>query len=272
MDVTPREAGRDDLIKSCCAAAWESEAAGWLLGESFHPGGLALTERLGRALELTPKMRVLDLACGRGASALHLAERFGCAVLGIDLSEGNVEAARGRADARGLASKVLFQRGDGDATPFPDASFDAIICECAFCLFPDKARAAREIARLIKPGGVLGLADIVRLQAPPAEFDSLASWIACVADAQPIDALTEIFGAAGLAATGVETHGEALIALVDEVRGRLFGAEILAGLQKISWPGFDFANANRLARLARDAARRGALGYATLTMRKAEAD
>lgn len=268
--MTFRESAPRDFIKSCCAATWESEAAGVLLGDSFHPGGLALTERLGIALELAPGTRVLDLACGRGTSALFVAERFGCEVVGIDLSEGNIEAARKRALASELVSKVWFERGDGEKTRFPDESFDAIICECGFCLFPEKAKVAREIVRLLRRGGRLGISDLIRAQTLPAEFDSLASWIACVADAQPIEVLIEIFSAAGLAATAVETHDDALIILINEVRSRLFGAEILAGLQKISWPNFDFKTANLLARLAREAARRGALSYASLTMRKGE--
>jgi arsenite methyltransferase len=270
--VTFGERSPSDLIKGCCATAWESDAASWLLGDSFHPGGLTLTERLGRALKLTPQTRVLDLACGRGTSALFLADCFGCEVVGIDLSEGNIQVARKRALSRGLASRVSFERRDGEMTCFPDEAFDAVLCECAFCLFPDKGKAAREIARLLRRGGFLGLSDIVRSDALPAEFDALESWIACVADAQPIETLVDVFGAAGLTLTNVENHREALTALVDDVRGRLFGAEVLSGLQKIRWPDFDFKAANRLARLAQDAALRGALSYASLTMRKSEAD
>ncbi len=51
-----------------------------LLGESFHPGGAALTERLGQLLALTPESRVLDAASGKGTSAVLLAQRFGCTV------------------------------------------------------------------------------------------------------------------------------------------------------------------------------------------------
>ena len=66
-------------IKMCCAAAYQSEWATWLLGESFHPGGVALTEHLGRTLGLTPNMRVLDVAAGKGTSAIYLAQTFSVA-------------------------------------------------------------------------------------------------------------------------------------------------------------------------------------------------
>ena len=71
-------------IKSCCAALYETDYARLLLGDSFHPGGLELTERLGKQLGLRPGQRVLDVASGTGATAVFLAERFGCHVVGLD--------------------------------------------------------------------------------------------------------------------------------------------------------------------------------------------
>ena len=58
-----------DQIKACCAAAYSSPAARLLLGDSLHPGGAALTARLGRALGVAPGDVVVDVACGPGASA-----------------------------------------------------------------------------------------------------------------------------------------------------------------------------------------------------------
>jgi arsenite methyltransferase len=92
--VTP-ESGAGDIspsvVKQCCAALYESDAAKLLLGASFHPGGTRLTERLGQILNLTPQTRVLDVASGKGASALFLAARFGCEVVGIDYGGKNIE-------------------------------------------------------------------------------------------------------------------------------------------------------------------------------------
>jgi len=67
-----------EVRKSCCADAYSGEWARLLLGDAFHPGGAALTERLGRVLGLAPGMRVLDVATGKGTSALFLARTFGC--------------------------------------------------------------------------------------------------------------------------------------------------------------------------------------------------
>src|SRR4051812_38201157 len=143
--------------KACCAAAYESDWARLLLGDSFHPGGLALTERLGRLLGLGPTDRVLDVACGPGTSALHLAATFGCRVVGVDLGAANLARAAAEAERRGLAALATFEPGDAERLPFPAASFDAVVCECSFCLFPAKTVAAAEFARVLRPGGRLGL-------------------------------------------------------------------------------------------------------------------
>ena len=128
-------------IKSCCAQLYEQDFVRLLLGDSFHPGGLGLTTQLGQALVFKPGLRVLDGASGTGTSALHLAETFECEVVGVDYGGDNVRVANEAATARGLSGRVRFQQGDSERLPFEDASFDAIICECAFCTFPDKARA-----------------------------------------------------------------------------------------------------------------------------------
>ena len=62
-----------------------------LLGDTLHPGGLGLTHRLGKLAGIEPDDMVLDLACGRGTSALALARSFYCRVIGADLGRGAIE-------------------------------------------------------------------------------------------------------------------------------------------------------------------------------------
>src|SRR5258708_16188843 len=118
-----------DTVKSCCATLYESDLAKLLLGDSFHPGGLALTERLGQLLKLTAESRVLDVASGKGTSAIFLAERFGCEVIGIDYGKQNVDEANRGSAAKRLGRRGRLERADPEPEPVPDTSFRAGTCD-----------------------------------------------------------------------------------------------------------------------------------------------
>ena len=207
-------------VKQCCAGLYESDAARLLLGDSFHPGGTILTERLGQILNLTAQSRVLDVAAGRGTSAFHLAERFGCMVVGIDYGWKNVEYAVQAAKDRGIHDRVFFQQADAEHLPLADRSFDAVICECAFCTFPNKRVAADEFARVLRVGGRVGVSDLTRSGALAPDLDGLLSWIACIADAHPAATYAELLTVSGLKVCAIEEHGKVLREFVDQVRLR----------------------------------------------------
>jgi arsenite methyltransferase len=265
--ATPRDAGE---IKQCCARLYESEIVSRLLGDSFHPGGAALTERLGRLLRITPDSLVLDAASGNGASALLIAQRFGCAVIGVDLSTHNVDRANAEAGRLGLAGRVRFTVGDAERLPLDDASVDAVICECAFCTFPDKQAAANEFARVLKRGGRVGLSDITRAPLPAGELADLMAWVACIGDARPADIYAERLIAAGLVDVAVENHDAALVEMIRDIGKRLLTVDILRGLGKLELEGIDLAAANRLARQALVAVNEKRLGYAVVCAAKSE--
>jgi ubiquinone/menaquinone biosynthesis C-methylase UbiE len=255
-------------LKQCCARLYESEAARWLLGDTFHPGGFALTERVGTQLGLQAGDRVLDVASGRGAGAIYLAERFGCDVTGIDYGAANVATSNADAAARGLGDRVRFQRGDAEALPFSSGTFDALVCECAFCTFPDKARAAGEFARVLGPGGRVGITDLTRATELRDELQGLLAWIACIADARPVSEYESYLRHAGFSMTLVEPHSEALRELVQQVRSRLLATEIMHGLGKIDIPELDLDAARTMAKAAWQAIEREELGYVLITAAK----
>ena len=273
--LPPREGGLPagapappDELKACCAAAYEDEWARLLLGDSLHPGGLALTEHLGTRLELPEGSTLLDVACGRGASAVHLAGRFGWRVVGLDLAPESLRAARSEANgAAGEAASVHFVQGDGEQLPLADRSVDAISCECALCTMPDKERALAEFQRVLRPGGVVGIADLTRSGELPAELSSLLGWVACVADARPLEEYTALLSNAGLTPVTVERHDRALADLVAGIRKKLLIAEVMARLGRAPVDAADVATAKRLARLAEQSVAAGTLGYGIVTAR-----
>ena len=258
----------DSEVKSCCGALYASDWARLLLGESFHPGGLRLTTRLGVLLELGPTDLVLDLAAGPGTSALFVGQRFGARVEGIDYSADVVEEARKRAVERGVAGRVRFHQGDAERLPFADETFDAVYCECAFCTFPNKPAAAAEIARVLRPGGRVGLADLTREGELPDELQTLLGWVACLGDARPIADYADYLVTAGFMPPIIEIQDEALGELLRQIRGKLLGAELLAKLGKLRLPVGDFEQAKKLALVAATAIERGHLGYSLLVARR----
>ena len=260
----------DAEIKACCANVYQSDWARLILGDSFHPGGVALTEQLGAAIGLAPGQRVLDVAAGQGTSAIHLAQHFGCTIVGVDYGAASVRKANEAAASAGVAHLVTFQQGDAEQLPVPDGTFDAVVCECAFCTFPDKPTAAAEFVRVLRPGGRVGLSDLTRQGAIPDDLHGLLAWIACIADAQPIDDYVRYLQAAGLGVDVVEAHDEALSAMVREIQGKLLGAELLVKLKKVELPDtLDFTQAKALAHSAASAIKASIFGYAVITATKA---
>jgi ubiquinone/menaquinone biosynthesis C-methylase UbiE len=260
--MTPPAESAD--LKSCCANLYESDFVRMLLGESFHPGGQRLTARLGELLGLRAGVRVLDVASGRGESAIFLAKTFGCEVVGVDLGPQNVNQANSRAASAGVAHLASFVEGDAERLDFPDTSFDAVVCECAFCTFPDKRGAASEFARVLRPGSTVALSDLTRTGPLPADLEGLLSWIACIADARPVEEYASYLLAAGFAVTTVEPHDDALVEMARDIQTRLLSIEVMSKLKKLDLPDVDFEQAKQLARVASNAIRQGLLGYAVI--------
>lgn len=109
--------------------------------------------RLVDAVGVKRGQRVLDVACGTGVVARTVADRLGGSgsVVGVDINEGML------AVARRVRPELEWRHGDAADLPFPDGSFDVVLCQAALMFFPDPVRALREMARVLEPGGTLGL-------------------------------------------------------------------------------------------------------------------
>jgi len=209
-----------EAFKRSCADSYESGLVGALLGDTLHPGGLRLTDRLADLAGITAKDRVVDVASGRGTTGIHLARTRGCRVVGIEYSRGLVAQAIDASTAA-RAPGVTFLEGDAEHLPLDDGSADVILCECSLCLFPDKRQAVHEMRRVLAPSGRLAIADIVldpdRL---PEAWRGWLARVACLAEARSLAQCQALLASAGFDSITGEPHPQVLRELVTGLQSR----------------------------------------------------
>jgi drug/metabolite transporter (DMT)-like permease/SAM-dependent methyltransferase len=142
--------------------------------DEFHIRGVEATRELAQALELAPGRRVLDVGSGIGGPARHLAGEFGCSVTGIDLTPDYVEVARMLTERTGLSHLVKYVQGDALSMPFEDAGFDVVVTQHAAMNIAAKPDLYGEVLRVLEPGGLFGVYDI--LQGPGGEVRYPTPW------------------------------------------------------------------------------------------------
>jgi demethylmenaquinone methyltransferase/2-methoxy-6-polyprenyl-1,4-benzoquinol methylase len=112
------------------------------------------------AVDPRPGQRVLDVATGTGLVAFELARRGGCEVVGLDQSEAMLAAARARlAAGPRFADRVTFVQGEAERLPFADGEFDALTFTYLLRYVDDRAATMRELARVVRPGGRIGMVE-----------------------------------------------------------------------------------------------------------------
>jgi ubiquinone/menaquinone biosynthesis C-methylase UbiE len=135
--------------------------------EVIMPGGIELTLEAERHLDLHSDTRLLSVACGTGELELYLAEKYGCAVTGIDIGEWAIKRAREKVAARGLGHLARFEIGDGNALRFATEAFDVVLCCGALCAFFDNG--LKEFHRVLAPGGRAAIMDVLWRRDPVPE-------------------------------------------------------------------------------------------------------
>ena len=159
--------------------------------------------------ELRDGETVLDLGSGGGIDVLLSARRVGPTgrAIGVDMTDEMLELARRNAADAG-ATNVEFRKGTIETLPVDDASVDVVISNCVINLAADKPAVFREIARVLRPGGRVGVSDVVADDAlSPAERAERGSFAGCIAGALSFSEYAAGLEAAGLTAVEIEsTH------------------------------------------------------------------
>jgi SAM-dependent methyltransferase len=191
----------------CCAPSGQA-AFGQVLYDELDRASLpdaAVLASLGcgnptAVAELKEGETVLDLGSGGGIDVLLSARRVGSTgfAYGLDMTDEMLELAQRNAIEAG-ATNVAFLKGRIEAIPLPDASVDVVISNCVINLSTDKAAVLAEIARVLRPGGRVGVSDVVADDSlNPAERAGRGSFAGCIAGA-----LSFAEYRAGLAAAGL---------------------------------------------------------------------
>jgi ubiquinone/menaquinone biosynthesis C-methylase UbiE len=191
----------------------------------FVPGFFAQwAPRLLDAAGVADGQRVLDVACGTGIVARGAADRVGTgSVVGLDLNEAMLGVAQR------IRPDLHWRQGDAAALPFGDAEFDVVICQMAMMFFPDPTAALREMRRVVRPEGTVGVlvpgtlsanppyqifVDIVTRHAGPDARNLVTTYFAL----GDLAALVQRFSDAGLRVTAATTPvGESRSGSIDEL-------------------------------------------------------
>ncbi|MGQ0831353.1 MAG: class I SAM-dependent methyltransferase [Microthrixaceae bacterium] len=148
---------------------------------SFLP--LVTLRSLADSLRLAAGSVLVDLACGAGGPGLWVAAETGATLVGRDLSTVAVRRATERAEALGVAGQASFAQGSFEDPGLADAVADAVMSVDALQYAPDKAKAIKEMGRILRPGGRLAL---VAFELDPARVAHLPLWDDAVADYRPL--------------------------------------------------------------------------------------
>lgn len=215
---------------SCCGPEGSAAIFGEILYDDADRAALpeaAILASLGcgnptAVAELREGERVLDLGSGGGIDVILSARRVGPSgrAFGLDMTDEMLElAVRNAADAG--VTNVEFVRGTIESVPLPSSTIDVVISNCVINLAADKAAVFREIARVLRPGGRVGVSDVVADDAlSPTERAERGSFAGCIAGALSFSEFR-----AGLAAVGltdievVPTH-----AVADGLHGAIIRA------------------------------------------------
>jgi SAM-dependent methyltransferase len=190
-----------------------------LAGVSKHTGGFPATEELLAMCHIQDAQEVLEVGCGIGVGAAHMAGTYGLRVVAVDLSEKMLAWARQRVQREGVAAQVEFRHANVLDLPFETNRFDAVICESVLAFVRDKPAAIAEMVRVLKPGGYVGLNEVVWLKEPPVGLAQKAAPTSSLGtDIVTADRWRELWAASGLEEGDVRVHP---VDAAQEVRSRI---------------------------------------------------
>jgi ubiquinone/menaquinone biosynthesis C-methylase UbiE len=192
--------------------------------DEFHIRGREATVELAQQLGLNASKHILDVGSGVGGASRYLASAYGCRVTGLDLTEAYCHVARLLADRIGLGQLIVYRQGNALDMPFENASFDIVWTQHTAMNIADKARLYAESWRVLKPGGLLAIYDIVAGEGEPLIFPVPWAREPSISFLVTSDELRELLGQAGFQVVSWRDTSE---------EGRSWFREVAEKMQKV---------------------------------------
>ena len=202
---------------------WASHEGGPFapLDESLRPRPHSMLYEAVSACGVNASSLVLDIGSGRGNHSCALAQRFGCAVVGLDLAQIHIEQGRARAVQEGVSDRVSFVQGNIEALPFEDEGFDFLWSRDMLVHVPALPAALAECTRVLKPTGyMLVYTTVATGRMEPKEAARLYASFGLVPESMDEGAVEVACRATGFQMHSKEPLGSELMEWVEEHEGR----------------------------------------------------
>jgi SAM-dependent methyltransferase len=193
--------------------------------DEFHIGGVAATRALIDQMGLKPAAELLDIGSGVGGPARFVANSAGANVTGIDLTQSYVDIATSLSKRTGMADRTRFVQGSALDMPFADASFDAAMILHVGMNLSDKAKLMSETARVLRPGGIFAVYDVMRLKAGALSFPLPWASSESISFVATPDDYRSAAAAAGFSVTTERPRGAFAIEFFATMRARMAAAQ-----------------------------------------------
>lgn len=214
---------QSDATAGCCQADGpDCGCSGSYSADELSEIGLPESVSLGcgnptMLAQLEPGQVVLDLGSGAGLDVLLSARRVapGGHAYGLDMTDEMLQLANTHKEKAGVAN-ATFLKGSIESVPLPDSSIDVVISNCVINLAEDKGAVIREAFRVLRPGGLFAVADMVELEPLAPELKQrLDAWAGCISGTIPIDEYRSALVEAGFVDPDFQVHATETMPGVD---------------------------------------------------------
>lgn len=195
--------------------------------DEFHIGGRVATQHLLDKLNIAPDALVIDIGCGIGGTARLIASQADAAVHGVDLTAEYVSVGNTLNEWVGLSDQITLSELDALDLPFDAGSFNAATMLHVGMNISDKAALFAGIFRVLEPGGVFGLYDIMKLSDKAFDFPVPWAGQASISFVEPVEAYEQALQAAGFQIVSIENRAEFATGFLTKLK---------AMIASVNWP------------------------------------